>query len=275
MVGTALPSAPVGGRQRPRAGEPCTRATRKKEVVTIMTVARRRNEYPPTLVSTNRVRIVTDSACDLPQASPTSSASPRPPHHPFRRPGVRRPRAISRPPSSGPSAPLAANRPNRGPGARQFEPRTAAGRRRRHQHRRDRPQRLAVGHDAVGRARCPRRRRHHPGHRGGQPAGPRSGLGAIVIACARLGGRGAAHPDVVARRVLATHQGVGRARHAREPEEGWPHRRREGDARLGAGDQADHRGARRQGRRGRQAAHAQQGPRVPRRQAGRGGPSRT
>ena len=64
-------------------------------------------------------------------------------------------------------------------------------------------------------------------------------------------------------------EGVRRARHAREPEEGRPHRRRQGAARDRARDQADHRGERRQGRAGRQAAHPLQGARVPRRQGAR------
>ena len=65
------------------------------------------------------------------------------------------------------------------------------------------------------------------------------------------------------------HQGVRRARHAREPEEGWPDRQRQGAAGHRAGDQADHRGGRRQGRAGRQATDPVQGTRLPRREGAR------
>ena len=56
-----------------------------------------------------------------------------------------------------------------------------------------------------------------------------------------------------------------RARHARVPPEGRAHRRREGDARLDAVDQADHLGDRRRGRGGRQGPDPLQGVAVHRR----------
>ena len=97
------------------------------------------------------------------------------------------------------------------------------------------------------------------------------GLGTIAVACARRAAEGADVDEIAA---LATDlasrtQGVRCARHAREPEEGRPHRQRQGAARDGAGDQADHRGDRRQGRAGWQATNPIKGAGLPRRQGAR------
>ena len=70
------------------------------------------------------------------------------------------------------------------------------------------------------------------------------------------------------------HRDLRRPRHPRQPQEGRPHRRRPGPARLDALDQADHPHLRRRGRGGRQAAHPRQGARVAARQAVRGGRGR-
>ncbi len=65
-----------------------------------------------------------------------------------------------------------------------------------------------------------------------------------------------------------THPRGRRPRHPRQPEEGRPHRRRPGAARLAPVDQADRRHLHRQGGGGRQGPHAEEGPRGPARQAG-------
>lgn len=182
----------------------------------------------------------------------------RPSHHPHRRPRVRRPRRPHPGRVLGQVRRLAQPARNRSAGARPLRSCVPAPRGRwRHQRGRHQPQRRAQRHDAIGRARCSRCRRHDSGHRGRQPAvharprRHRDGLRPAGGRWRQPPGRGRPCP-----RPGHPHQGVGRARHAGEPEEGWSHRRRQGHAGLGPGDQADHRGARRQGGTRRQAAHA-------------------
>ena len=99
-----------------------------------------------------------------------------------------------------------------------------------------------------------------------------SGLGTQVLLAAEAAAGGASADEIVAlvEDLAAAHPRVRRPRHARQPEEGRPHRRRPGAARLAAVDQAHRRHLHGQGRGGRQGPHPQEGARGAPRQGRRG-----
>jgi hypothetical protein len=141
-----------------------------------------------------RVRIVTDSSCDLPQeVVDAHGIRVVPLSIRFGDRGVHRPRGAEhrgvlgevrdsaarspRPPPRRPASSSASTASSLAEGA--------------DRHRRRRAVRCAVGHDAERRARRPLGRRRHPRHRRRQPQRARSASARSAIACARRAAEGA------------------------------------------------------------------------------------
>ena len=222
---THRPRAPCHRRRQPSPDHP-HRARRRPG-----TLARRRNEYPPTLVSTERVRIVTDSRVRPASARRRRARHrDRPADHPHRRPRVRRPCGPHAAPSSGRSAPprrRCPRRPRRRPVSSRPTYRKLAAE--------GATSIVAINLSAALSATM---QSAELAARGVADVIPVTVVDSQQVHARPRRDRDATAPasppavpaidDVVDRadRSRRPHQGVGRARHAGEPEEGRPHRRR-------------------------------------------------
>ena len=179
------------------------------------------------------VRVVTDSACDLPdELVDALRHRDRPAHDPLRRRGVRRPRWSSAPRSSGTGSRAPTVLPETAaPSAGAFEARfRGLIDRGRDRHRLHQPLVAPLGHDAGRAGRGQRRRATTARSRSSTRCTCSMGLGALCLTAARRAADGAALEEIVAEvhRPPRPHPALRRARHARVPQEGRPDRQRRG-----------------------------------------------
>ena len=210
------------------------------------------------------VRVVTDSACDLPDDAGRARSASRS----CRSPSASATRSSSTARSSAPtSSGVALERLRRPARDRGTVGRRVRGRvPRRSRTRRDRHH---VHQPLVARCRrrCSRRRSRPQAVAGDCPVAGRRlaersmGLGSLCLTAARRAADGDSLESIVAEVVTDRDRTklFGGARHARVPQEGRPRRQRPGAARLDAVDQAGHRGPRRRGRGGGQGPHPFEG----------------